>query len=82
MLPGTLSFGTGVGLAVFALVAVLLDKTMPGWGSILIPISLFGALQSLSLGVLSEYFVRLIFRRSLPDYVVQSASLKRTKPRR
>jgi hypothetical protein len=37
----------------------------------------FGALQSLSLGVLAEYFVRLMFRRSLPAYVITRSTLHR-----
>jgi dolichol-phosphate mannosyltransferase len=71
LLTGILSFLTGLGVAIFALVAVLLGKTVPGWASILIPISVFGAFQGLSLGVLAEYFVRLLFRRSLPPYVTR-----------
>ncbi len=72
-LTGIISFATGVGVALFALVAVVLGKTVPGWASILIPISIFGAFQGLSLGVLAEYFVRLLFRRSLPPYVKRRA---------
>ncbi len=75
LLAGVLFFGVGIALALFTLIAFLMGKTVPGWASILIPISLFGALQSLSLGVLAEYFVRLLFRRSLPTYVVEHSSL-------
>lgn len=74
LLAGVLSFVAGVGIAIFAAVSVSAGKTVPGWASILMLVSAFGALHSLSLGVLAEYFVRLMFRRSLPTYVTRRAS--------
>lgn len=72
LLAGVLSFAAGVGIAIFAAISVAAGKTVPGWASILMLISGFGALHSLSLGVLAEYLVRLMFRRSLPAYVTRS----------
>jgi dolichol-phosphate mannosyltransferase len=75
LLAGVLSFVAGVGIAIFAAVSVSAGKTVPGWASILMLVSAFGALHSLSLGVLAEYFVRLMFRRSLPTYVTRERVL-------
>jgi glycosyltransferase involved in cell wall biosynthesis len=82
LLAGVLSFAAGVGIAIFAAVSVAAGKTVPGWASILMLVSGFGALQSLSLGVLAEYFVRLMFRRSLPTYVTRKSTLPGAGSRR
>jgi len=74
LLAGVLSFAAGVGIAIFAAISVAAGKTVPGWASILMLISGFGALHRLSLGVLAEYVVRLMFRRSLPAYVTRSST--------
>lgn len=82
LLAGILSFAAGVGIAIFAAISVAAGKTVPGWASILMVIVGFGALQSLSLGVLAEYFVRLMFRRSLPAYVIRRSTLRGPASRR
>jgi polyisoprenyl-phosphate glycosyltransferase len=74
LLAGVLSFAAGVGISIFAAISVAAGKTVPGWASILMLVSGFGALHSLSLGVLAEYLVRLMFRRSLPAYVTRGSS--------
>jgi polyisoprenyl-phosphate glycosyltransferase len=75
LLMGIVSFAVGVGFAIFAAISVAAGRTVPGWTSILMLIAGFGSLQSLSLGVLAEYFVRLLFRRSLPTYVIRASTL-------
>ena len=81
LVAGVVSFSIGVFNAGFALVAVIQGRTVPGWASLLMLVSGFGAVQSLSLGVLAEYFARLMFRRSLPTYVTRSATLDGPGPR-
>lgn len=69
---GTTLFGILYGL--FALLAFLLGSPMePGWTSLIIIILIFGGVQLLSIGVVSEYLGRVyeeVKRR--PRYVIQS----------
>jgi dolichol-phosphate mannosyltransferase len=51
--------------------AVLTGRTVPGWASIILAITVFGALQSFAIGILGEYLLRNWFRQSLPKFVVQ-----------
>lgn len=44
---------------IYALVAFILDKTMPGWTSLLISLWLIGGLVLLSLGVIGEYIGKI-----------------------
>jgi polyisoprenyl-phosphate glycosyltransferase len=51
--------------------SVITGRTVPGWASIILAITVFGALQSFAIGILGEYLLRNWFRQSLPKFVVQ-----------
>ena len=59
-------------LTAFVLWAVFTGRTVPGWASIILTITIFGALQSFAIGILGEYLLRNWFRQSLPKFVVQN----------
>jgi polyisoprenyl-phosphate glycosyltransferase len=58
----------------FVIWASLTDRVIPGWSSSMIIIAFFGAMQSLSVGVLGEYLLRIQFRKSLPLFVTNPRS--------
>ena len=53
----------------FVIWASLTHRVIPGWSSVMIIVAFFGAMQSLSIGVLGEYLLRIQFRKSLPSFV-------------
>lgn len=58
-------------LTAFVLWAAFTGRTVPGWASIILTITIFGALQSFAIGILGEYLLRNWFRQSLPKFVVR-----------
>jgi dolichol-phosphate mannosyltransferase len=56
---------------VFALVAFLAGKTVPGWASVVIVVTFIGAVQLVCLGIIGEYVARIYDQtRHVPPYVV------------
>lgn len=49
----------GVAYGIFALAATALGATQPGWSSIVVLVLVFGGIQLLAIGVLSEYVGRI-----------------------
>ena len=57
--------------SLFALVAFLLGKTIPGWTSVVIVVTFLGAVQLVCLGIVGEYVARIYDQtRRVPPYVV------------
>lgn len=57
---------------IYALIANLLGKTIPGWTSIVIPIYLLGGVQMLGLGVLGEYIGKIYSEvKNRPKYFIE-----------
>ncbi len=52
-----------------AIYGYLMGKTIPGWASLMLLIGFFGGVNSLLIGLLSEYLLQLSFRSSFPRYV-------------
>lgn len=67
-----------VGLLLYALVARLLDHTLPGWTSTVVAVSAMGAVQLVCLGILGEYVGRLYAAvQARPAYFIAYDSLDR-----
>jgi dolichol-phosphate mannosyltransferase len=59
----------GITQTIFVLWASLTHRVVPGWSSMMIIVAFFGAMQSLSIGILGEYLLRIQFRDALPLFV-------------
>jgi dolichol-phosphate mannosyltransferase len=77
ILVGALALLFAATLTAFVLWAVVTGRTVPGWASTILTITIFGALQSFAIGILGEYLLRNWFRQSLPTFVVS----RRRRPR-
>jgi glycosyltransferase involved in cell wall biosynthesis len=64
---GLISVCFGMAFAVYSLVSFVGNRSMPGWTSMVTLISLFGGIQILSVGALSEYLIYRVFRNNLPN---------------
>jgi dolichol-phosphate mannosyltransferase len=71
ILVGVVALLFAAALTAFVLWAAFTDRTVPGWASIILTITIFGALQSFAIGILGEYLLRNWFRQSLPKFVVR-----------
>ncbi len=61
--------------ALFAVVAMLDGKTVPGWTSVVVAVTFLGAVQLVSIGILGEYLARIYeHTRGMPRYVVVESS--------
>lgn len=70
ILVGFVALLVAATLTAFVLWAVFTGRTVPGWASTILTITIFGALQSMAIGILGEYILRN-FRQSLPKFVVR-----------
>ncbi len=65
-----------IGVLVYALVALLLGNTLPGWTSTVVIVAAMGAVQLLALGILGEYVGRTyIALQARPSYFIAHDSL-------
>ncbi|MFL6169916.1 MAG: glycosyltransferase family 2 protein [Ornithinibacter sp.] len=65
-----------IGVLVYALVALLLGNTLPGWTSTVVIVAAVGAVQLLALGILGEYVGRTyVALQARPSYFVAHDSL-------
>jgi dolichol-phosphate mannosyltransferase len=62
----------GILQSCYVLWASLTNRVVPGWSSVMIIVAFFGAMQSLAVGVLGEYLLRIQFRKSLPLFVTNA----------
>ncbi|MGL5929571.1 MAG: glycosyltransferase family 2 protein [Dermatophilaceae bacterium] len=70
-----------LGVLVFAVVAMLLGNTLPGWTSTVVIVSGVGAVQLLALGILGEYVGRTYAAvQARPTYFIAHDSLDTTAP--
>jgi glycosyltransferase involved in cell wall biosynthesis len=57
--------------AMFAIVALIAGKTVPGWTSVIVMVTFLGAVQLVSIGIVGEYLARVYDQsRGVPRYVV------------
>jgi dolichol-phosphate mannosyltransferase len=65
-----------IGVLIYALVALLLGNTLPGWTSTVVIVAAVGAVQLLALGILGEYVGRTyVALQARPSYFVAHDSL-------
>ena len=68
-----------IGVLVYALVALLLGNTLPGWTSTVVIVAAVGAVQLLALGILGEYVGRTyVALQARPSYFIAHDSLDLT----
>jgi glycosyltransferase involved in cell wall biosynthesis len=55
----------------FAIAALIAGKTVPGWTSVIVMVTLLGAIQLVSIGIVGEYLARVYDQsRGIPRYVI------------
>lgn len=68
---GILTMLISFGLMVFAIVEKILGHSTDGWSSLMVAITFLGAIQLLSLGIVSEYIARIYSEvKARPVYVI------------
>jgi hypothetical protein len=56
----------------FLLESIFTGNTVPGWASIVLPIYFLGAVQLISLGVISEYIGKLFLEsKKRPNFIIE-----------
>ena len=76
--PLRLSFYLGVATALlsivyglFALIALLAGRTVPGWTSVIVAVTFLGSVQLVSIGIAGEYIARIYEQaRGVPRFVI------------
>jgi polyisoprenyl-phosphate glycosyltransferase len=72
---GALCAAAGFLFAIYAVVETLFIDIQPGWTSIVVLVLVLGGLQILMLGVLGEYFARMLDEvRPRPRYIIERMS--------
>src|SRR5262249_14070291 len=72
---GILCAGTGFLYAIYAITEYIFIEIQPGWTSIIVLVLILGGLQILMLGVLGEYFARILDEvRPRPRYIIERIS--------
>jgi polyisoprenyl-phosphate glycosyltransferase len=72
---GALCAGTGFLYAIYIVLEYVFVEIQPGWTSIVVLVLTLGGLQMLMLGVLGEYFARMIDEvRPRPRYIIERIS--------
>lgn len=80
---GLLGGLVALGVLVYAVIAQLLGRTLPGWTSVVVAVSAVGAVQLLALGILGEYVGRIYAAlQARPTYFVAHDSLVDADPDR
>ncbi|HQA14841.1 MAG TPA: glycosyltransferase, partial [Ornithinibacter sp.] len=79
---GLLGGLAALGVLVYAVIAMLLGNTLPGWTSTVVIVAAVGAVQLLALGILGEYVGRMYaVLQGRPSYYVAHDSLVDSPPR-
>jgi glycosyltransferase involved in cell wall biosynthesis len=57
--------------AAFAIAALIVGRTVPGWTSVIVMVTFLGAIQLVSIGIVGEYLARVYDQsRGIPRYVI------------
>ena len=72
-ITGTLISLVSIAVGLWALGAALFsDSAIPGWTSIVVPMSFLGGIQLLSLGIIGEYLGKVYMEvKRRPNYIVE-----------
>ena len=69
---GLLSIAFGIAYSIYAIVAFFMDKTIPGWTSMMLIILFLGGIQLLSIGIIGEYLARIFNEaKNRPSFFVK-----------
>jgi len=78
---GSLCAAVGFLYAIYTAIQSLFVEIQPGWASIIVLVLMLGGLQILMLGVLGEYFVRMLDEvRPRPRYIIERISPELASP--
>jgi dolichol-phosphate mannosyltransferase len=69
---GLISIALSLLYLLFVLYSFSQGKTVPGWTSLTLLITLFGGIQVFCIGILGEYLIQRNFRSLLPNFVIRS----------
>ena len=85
-IAGLVASLTSLGVAFWVVFAALFESThnVPGWASVLLPMSLFGSLQLLSAGIIGEYIGRIYLEvkrrpRFIIDDIIEGCQFERSE---
>jgi hypothetical protein len=70
LLFGFLSLSFSVLFSIFAVISYYHGKTLGGWASLILVITITAGLQALMIGLLGEYLLRNNFNSTLPKFVI------------
>ncbi len=76
IVTGMLATATAFGFSLYSVASFFWGNTVPGWTSLVILISVFSSAQIFSIGILGEYMLRIVFRSSLPRYVLGGSEME------
>ena len=69
---GFVIFVLCLAMSVYSLVALFLDRTIPGWVSTVLPMYFLGGIQLLCVGILGEYIGKIYSEvKSRPRYIIE-----------
>jgi len=75
-LMGLLVAGISFIFSIYVLVAWMMDRTTPGWASIVLPLSLLGGVHLIALGIIGEYVGKIYQEtKRRPRYLVDEISM-------
>ncbi len=69
---GVLTFLMSVTISIWAVIVLINGNTVPGWFSTIFPITIFGGIQMISIGILGEYIGKIYNEiKSRPRYIIE-----------
>ncbi|HNW97945.1 MAG TPA: glycosyltransferase family 2 protein [Bacteroidales bacterium] len=73
---GFIVFLIGLAYSVYAIIEYILNKTVPGWTSMLVSVLIIGGIQLLSIGIVGEYIARIFNEaKRRPLYFVKDRTI-------
>ena len=69
---GIITFLLSTAISIWAVIVLINGKTVPGWFSTIFPISIFGGIQMISLGIVGEYIGKIYNEiKGRPRYIIE-----------
>jgi len=69
---GIITFIIAIGISVWAFVEYILGNTLRGWFSMILPLSFFGGIQMISIGILGEYIGKIYTEvKGRPRFIIR-----------
>ncbi|MCG8700731.1 MAG: glycosyltransferase, partial [Bacteroidales bacterium] len=74
---GVYTFLFSLGVATWSFITFLQDKTIPGWVSTMLPISIIGGVQVISIGIIGEYIGKIYNEvKKRPRFIIDKTLVK------